>query len=200
MWSRETFVKVALDLPRSIKRGIVLLLDIVLCALAVWVTFYLRLGEWISYGNSSWNLDYALAVSALLSIPVFIVSGFYRAIFRYSGWAALKTIVKAFAIYGSIYALIFTFYGVSGIPRTIGLIQPILFLLFVGSSRALASQWLGKSYKKRLNLDPPSRALIYGAGSTGRQLADALVNNHEIRALGFIDDDQSLVGSTINGI
>jgi len=158
------------------------------------------LGEWISYGNSSWNLDYALAVSALLSIPVFIVSGFYRAIFRYSGWAALKTIVKAFAIYGLIYALIFTFYGVSGIPRTIGLIQPILFLLFVGSSRALASQWLGKSYKKRLNLDPPSRALIYGAGSTGRQLADALVNNHEIRALGFIDDDQSLVGSTINGL
>jgi FlaA1/EpsC-like NDP-sugar epimerase len=177
MWSREVFVKLMLALPRSIKRGIVLLLDIALSALAVWVAFYLRLGEWISYRNSSWSLEYSLAVAVLLAIPIFIVSGFYRAIFRYSGWAALKTIAKAFAIYGVIYALIFTIYGIPGVPRTIGLIQPILFLLFVGSSRALASRWLSKSYKKRLNLDPPSRALIYGAGSTGRQLADALVNN-----------------------
>jgi FlaA1/EpsC-like NDP-sugar epimerase len=200
MWSRQLFVKAALDLPRSIKRGIVLSLDLSLCALAVWVAFYLRLGEWISFDNPGWNLDYALIVGLLLSIPIFIISGFYRAIFRYSGWAVLKTIAKSSAIYGVIYALIFTFYGVSGVPRTIGFIQPILLLCFVGASRALASYWLGDSYKKRLSLDPPNRALIYGAGSTGRQLAAALVNNHEIRALGFIDDDQSLVGSTINGL
>lgn len=200
MRSRETFVKAVLDLPRSIKRGIALSIDLALCALAVWVAFYLRLGEWISFANPSWNLDYALIIGLLLSIPIFVISGFYRAIFRYSGWAALKTIVQSSTIYGSIYALIFTFYGVSGVPRTVGFIQPILLLFFVGASRALASQWLGQSYKKRLRLDPPSRALIYGAGSSGRQLAAALVNNHEIHALGFVDDDKALSGSTINGL
>jgi FlaA1/EpsC-like NDP-sugar epimerase len=200
MWSREAFVKVILDLPRSIKRGIVLLLDVFFCALAVWIAFYLRLDEWISYSNPSWRLDYALVVSILLSIPIFIVSGFYQAIYRYSGWAALKTIVQSSAIYGVIYALIFTFYGVLGVPRTVGLIQPILLLFFVGASRALASRWLGNSYKNRLNLDPPSRALIYGAGSAGRQLADALAKNHEIRTFGFIDDDKLLSGSTINSL
>lgn len=200
MWPRKSLSQLALDLPRSIKRGSVFLLDILLCALAVWVAFYLRLGDWISFSSSIWRLDYAFYIGAFLSIPIFIVSGFYRAIFRYSGWAALKTVVKSSAIYSLIYALIFTFYGVDGVPRTVGLIQPILLLLFVGGSRALASRWLGNSYKKRLHLDPPSRALIYGAGSAGRQLAAALINNHEIRALGFIDDDKLLSGSTINGL
>lgn len=200
MLAREALIKAALDLPRSVKRGIALLLDIVLCIFSVWVAFYLRLGEWFSFGNPSWHLDYALTIGLLLAIPIFIVSGFYRAIFRYSGWAALKTIVRSSVIYGAIYALIFTFYGVSGVPRTVGFIQPILLLFFVGVSRAFASQWLGNSYKKRLHLDPPNRAFIYGAGSTGRQLAAALLNNPEIRALGFVDDDKSLSGSTINGL
>lgn len=200
MLHKDTLARLALDLPRGIKRGIVLSLDIALCALAAWVAFYLRLGEWISFGNSSWHLDYTFAVGLFLSIPIFVVSGFYRAIFRYSGWTALKTIVKSSALYGVIYAAIFTFYGVPGVPRTVGLIQPILLLIFVGASRAIASKWLGGSYKKRLYLNSSSRALVYGAGATGRQLADALVNNHEIKVVGFIDDDRSLAGSTLNGL
>ena len=200
MWSKGIFVRLALDIPRGLKRGIVLLLDIVLCALAVWVAFYLRLGEWVSYGNTSWHLEYALAISILLSIPIFIFSGFYRAIFRYSGWVAFKTIINSSAIYGVIYALIFTFYGVSGVPRTIGFIQPILLLFFVGASRAFAAKFLGGSYKRRLHLHPHSKALIYGAGSAGRQLAAALAHNHEIRIIGFIDDDRLLSGNTINGL
>jgi FlaA1/EpsC-like NDP-sugar epimerase len=200
MEHKRAIATIVLDLPRSVKRGIVLTLDVGLCALAVWVGFYLRLGEWIAFADPSWHLDYALAVGILLSIPIFVASGFYRAIFRHSGWVTLKTIVKSSVIYGIIYALIFTFYGVSGVPRTVGFIQPILLLFFVGASRAFATNWLSSSYKKRLNVDAPSRALIYGAGSTGRQLAVALGNNHEIRAVGFIDDNKSLTGSTLNGL
>lgn len=197
---KSALVKMALDLPRSIKRCVVLALDISLCALAVWVGFYLRLGEWVSFANVNWRLDFAFLVAILLSIPIFIASGFYRAIFRYSGWAALKIIVRSVFLYGTLYCLIFTFYGVSGVPRTVGLIQPILLLFFVGGSRAVASKWLGGAYKKRLNLNSSCRAFIYGAGSTGRQLAAALVNNHEMRVVGFIDDDKSLSGSTLNGL
>lgn len=198
--AKVVFARAALDLPRSIKRGIVILLDASLCALTVWIAFYLRLGEWVSYGDSAWRLDYALLVALSVSIPIFIISGFYRTIFRYSGWVALKTIVKSSAVYAGIYALIFTLFGVPGVPRTVGFIQPILMLIFVGASRGIASRWLGDDYRKRAHLTSTSRALIYGAGFAGRQLAAALVDNHEIRAFGFIDDDKSLTGGTINGL
>ena len=53
-----------------------------------------------------------------------------------------------------IYALIFTAIGIQGVPRTIGLIQPILLLLLVGASRALARFWLGGLYQSHLNWRP----------------------------------------------
>jgi FlaA1/EpsC-like NDP-sugar epimerase len=45
---------------------------------------------------------------------------------------------------------------------------------------------------------PP--ALIYGAGSAGRQLAAALANSPEMRVVGFLDDDDRLHGNELNGI
>lgn len=200
MWHNSNLAKLALDLPRSVKRGIVLLLDILICALTIWISFYLRLGEWISFYDLTWGLDYAFFVAVALCLPIFIFSGFYRAIFRYSGWAALKTIFQFVGLYGFIYALVFTVYGVQGVPRTIGIIQPILLLLFIGASRVIASNWLGESYQKRLNTGFHRHALIYGAGYAGRQLAAAFINNHEIRVVGFIDDDKSFSGSILNGL
>jgi FlaA1/EpsC-like NDP-sugar epimerase len=36
--------------------------------------------------------------------------------------------------------------------------------------------------------------LIYGAGTTGRQLAAAMANSHEMQVAGFLDDDDRLHG------
>jgi hypothetical protein len=40
-----------------------------------------------------------------------------------------------------------TFWGVEGVSRTVGLIQPILLLMLVGASRAAARVWLGGLYR-----------------------------------------------------
>ncbi len=186
-----------LRLPRIAKRFIVLILDISFCILAVWLAYYLRLGQWVALSG-----DPALAVyvSLALALPIFIAFGLYRAIFRYSGWPALMTVAKACAAYGFIYAALITTFGFSGIPRTIGIIQPILLLLLVGASRAFASYWLGSSYRQQLKLGAVPRVLIYGAGSTGRQLAAALRNSHQMRVVGFLDDDAILWGQSLNGL
>ena len=42
-----------LGLPRPVKRSIVVLVDVVLMALAVWLAFYLRIGVFVSF----WALD-----------------------------------------------------------------------------------------------------------------------------------------------
>jgi FlaA1/EpsC-like NDP-sugar epimerase len=186
-----------LALPRLAKRFVVLLLDLSLCVLTVWLAYYLRLGEFVALSG---NALVAISVSIFLALPIFIASGLYRAIFRFSGWPALIAVARAVAIYGLLYASIFTAIGIQDVPRTIGIIQPILLLLFVGASRAFARVWLGDQYNTILKRSARPKVLIYGAGSNGRQLVAAMTNSHEMELIGFLDDDDRLQGHVLNGL
>jgi FlaA1/EpsC-like NDP-sugar epimerase len=86
------------------------------------------------------------------------------------------------------------------VPRSVGLIQPIVLFLLVGVSRAAARVWLGGLYNQQIRKAALPQALIYGAGSAGRQLASAMVNSPEILVVGFLDDDDRLHGHVLNGL
>ena len=190
-----------LALPRAVKRLIVLLVDASLCVIAVSLAFYLRVGEWVSLSNHpEFKTMTPVWVSLVLAVPVFVAFGLYRAIFRYSGWPALVTVGKAVGLYGLMFMAIFTLVGVPGVPRTVGLIQPLLVLFLVGASRALARYWLGGLYLSQLKMGTLPKVLIYGAGSAGRQLANALANSYEMRVVGYLDDDDRLHGHVLNGL
>jgi FlaA1/EpsC-like NDP-sugar epimerase len=137
--------------------------------------------------------------AAGIALPIFTFAGLYRAIFRFSGWPALLAVTRAVGIYGLLYFGIFTAVGVSGIPRTVGIIQPILLLLLVGASRAFARIWLGDEYRSILKRAHRPKVLIYGAGISGRQLVAAMSNSHEMQVAGFLDDDDRLHGHVLNG-
>ena len=184
-----------LALPRYAKRIIVLLVDIGLCVLTVWLAFYLRLGEFVSLSGTAF---WAVAISVAFALPIFMVSGLYRTIFRYAGYPAIFAVIRAIGVYGLLYASIITAVGITGIPRTVGLIQPLLLSLAIGGSRVLARYWLGGMYQSRLHLAALPQALVYGAGSAGRQLVSALDNSFEMRVIGFLDDDYRLQGNLLN--
>jgi FlaA1/EpsC-like NDP-sugar epimerase len=185
-----------LRLPRAAKRGVALVIDTLICLATVALAYWLRLGDWTPpTANQIWSYVVPVAVA----IPLFIRFGLYRAIFRYVGWSALFSVVKACAIFGLFYAVIFAVIGVYGVPRTVGIIQPILLFLFVGASRATARFWLGGGYSNLLRLSQRKRVLIYGAGSAGRQLAAGLANSEDMHVIGFVDDDRALHSSVLNG-
>lgn len=193
----SSLVMPILSLSRVSKRFVVFGIDACTCVLTVWFAYYLRMGEWVSLRGEPMT---AIYISLALALPIFVSCGLYRAIFRYSGWPALLTVAKAILIYGFFYAAIIITIGFTGVPRTLGLIQPILLLLSVGLTRALASYWLGNSYRHQLKLGAVPRVLIYGAGSAGRQLAAALRNSYQMRVVGFLDDAKDLQGQVLNGI
>lgn len=196
---KQSLFKIALPLlalPRATKRFVVFSVDLMLCVLTVWLAFYLRLGEFFVISGSTLLV---LGVSICFALPVFIGSGLYRPIFRYSGWPALLAVGSAVGTYGLLFGLIFTVIGVAGVPRTVGIIQPLLLLLFVGSSRALAQAWLGDLDLSILKHVYRPKVLIYGAGAAGRQLAAAITSSREMQVAGFIDDDDRLHGQVLNG-
>lgn len=191
------FSQPVLSLPRPAKRIIALCVDTSFCVLAVWLAYYLRLGELRPLTASAMA---PVLASVALAIPIFIVSGLYRAIFRYSGMPALISVARATGIYGLIFAALFTAIGMEGVPRTIGLIQPMLMFIFVGISRVFVKIWLGGQYQSRLKLATLPQVLIYGAGSAGRQLANAMSASQEMRVVGYLDDDDRLHGHVLNGL
>ena len=195
----------ALALSRPAKRALVMVADAALCVLSVWLAFYLRLGEFYPLAGQPLSLVFspvliAALVSVLLAIPIFVTSGLYRAIFRYSGLPAMMAMARAMLLYGVMFAAMFTFYGVQGVPRTVGLIQPLLLLVLVGASRAAARVWLGGLYQNQIKKSTLPQVLIYGAGSAGRQLASAMTNSNEMRVVGFLDNDDRLHGHVLNGL
>lgn len=195
--SMDQIVVPLLALPRSVKRTIALVVDASICILTVWLAFFLRLGEFVPLeGNALWAAIAAVA----LSLPIFVVTGLYRAIFRYSGWPALQAVARAVGIYGILYAALFTIVSLPNVPRTVGIIQPMLLLFFVGGSRALARFWLGGQYQSILKQAKRPRVLIYGASHVGQELSVALTNSPEMRVVGFLDDDQILHRRLLNGL
>ncbi len=184
-----------LALPRPTKLVVVIALDLVLTLASVWVAFYLRIDQ---AGLPQAQQKYVYLLAPLLVIPVFIRFGLYRAIFRYTGMAALATTAKAVGVYTLLFYVALLFFKWDGVPRAVGLIQPLLLLLGVGVSRALARFWLaGGSSKVRHAV---GRLLIYGAGEAGVEMASALAVSRQFVLLGFIDNDKTKAGRSINGV
>ena len=99
--------KSILALPRTVKRLIVMLLDICIAALTVWLAFYLRIGEFlplISRTGEFYPLP-ALVASILLSVPIFTIFGLCRPIFRYSSSPVLFAVTRAVVLYGLVFLL-----------------------------------------------------------------------------------------------
>ncbi len=181
--------------PRAAKRLVVVALDIILALVATWIAFTLRLDTLNWPSGAQW---WVYALAPVLSVPIFIRLGLYRAIFRYTGQAALVTTAKAVAIYAGLLLAILLSQRWEGVPRTLGVLQPLVFFLLVGASRAFARFWLAGVGSARHKAG--GRMLIYGAGTAGVQTASAMGFADQFVLLGFIDDDPGKVGRSVNGV
>tara|TARA_B100000575_G_C23125234_1_gene651844 strand:- start:525 stop:2465 length:1941 start_codon:yes stop_codon:yes gene_type:complete len=192
-------IKNLISLPRYAKKLATIIFDLGLCALCTWLAFYLRLEKFISINEL--NLI-AVLLSIFLAVPIFWILGLYREIFRYTGLSIFFSISIAILIYALIYFSVIGIYVIEGIPRSIGIIQPLLLFFSITGSRLLVKYLLITNYYPNINSKLKKKVLIYGAGNAGRQLLTSLENNSEFEVVGFIDDDvrlhnQVMLGQTI---
>jgi FlaA1/EpsC-like NDP-sugar epimerase len=185
-----------INLPRSTKRIIAILIDIGLCIFCTWLAFFLRLEEFVKINNVT---TLAVQISILLAIPIFWLIGLYKTIYRFQGSSIIFTVFIATFVYSLLYFAVIGIYGIQGIPRSIGIIQPILLFLSISLSRISIKFFFLSNFKKSKN---KTNVLIYGAGSAGRQLLTSLESNLEMKVVGFLDDDtqfhrQKILGQTV---
>ena len=185
-----------INLPRYAKRIIAVIIDIGLCIICTWLAFYLRLEEFVKINNTT---TLAVYISILLAIPIFWLIGLYKTIFRFQGSSIIFTVFIGTFAYSLFYFAVIGIYGIKGIPRSIGIIQPILLFLAISLARISIKYLFLSNFKKSKN---KSKVLIYGAGSAGRQLLISLENNLEMKVVGFLDDDsqfhrQIILGQTV---
>ncbi|OQW88139.1 MAG: polysaccharide biosynthesis protein [Rhodoferax ferrireducens] len=180
---------------RSVKQLVVVAVDVVLALFSTWLAFTLRL-EQLNWPTGAQWWVYGLA--PFLSIPIFVKFGLYRAIFRYTGQAALQATGKAVAIYAMLLSGVLLWSHWPGVPRSLGVLQPLIFLFLVGGSRAWARFWLADA--GHTSVMQSGRLLIYGAGTAGAQTAAALRLSSQYGLIGFVDDDVAKIGRSVNGI
>lgn len=180
---------------RLAKMVVVLALDMGLAVVATWVAYSLRLDVLHWPEGAQW---WVYGITPLLFVPIFVRFGLYRAIFRYTGQAALLATAKAVCVYGVMLLAILLWRQWPGVPRSLGMLQPLVFLMLVGGSRAFARFWLASLGGEG---DPVAkRFLIFGAGTAGAQTAAALAMAGPFTLVGFVDDDPTKAGRSINGV
>ena len=180
-----------LALPRSVKRLVSVAVDICFLISSIVAAYLLT-----QHGAQNFVPQIALAFTITLPITLFIFTklGLYRAVIRYIGQHALGAVLSGIVSSAVILALLFAFFGVTDKGNLI-FVYAMLALVTSGGMRLLARMFLvqrNNGYKQRV--------LIYGAGSSGRQLAHALLNGEQYHPVMFIDDDTTLQRSTILGI
>jgi FlaA1/EpsC-like NDP-sugar epimerase len=186
-----------LALPRSAKKLLAVMADSALCILTVWLAICFRFESWVSLSGYQWL---AVVLSIALAIPLLTAFGFYHTVIRFVGRQTIAAALRAIGIYAIIYSAIFTAFGFPLVPRTIGVLQPLLLLIGLALVRLLASQLLSKQATSALSNEQLPGVLIYGAGHSGQQLAASLEASGKTRIVGFVDDNLGIQKASISGI
>lgn len=185
-------LKQLLQLPRPLKRLVSLTADAGALLIALAIAYCLECYFNMPSQPLKWLGVYvALVVGAL---AVFTKLGLYRAVVRYVSIRALSMVLIGVAVTTLwLYALVQLF-GVK-LPLNAVINFGLVALLLIGGSRLAMREMYHRMISRQ-----KTRVMIYGAGSAGRQLAQALMNGEQFHPVVFVDDDSTLQRSTLMGI
>ena len=183
----------------SYKRRIFeVLLDVVLIILAYWSAYAINFPP----TSPAWKLFIrTLPVLVFIRMSVFLVTGVYRGLWRYTSMSDLIVFGKAVVLssVASLIVLLFAF-RFEGYSRKVFVIDAVLMFLFLTGSRMAFRVF--RHLIPAVSKQNGRRVLIYGAGDAGELLLRELRNNRDLQLspIGFLDDDPAKSGKVIHGL
>jgi FlaA1/EpsC-like NDP-sugar epimerase len=185
------------SLPRRSKQALMVAIDVILSIVSLWLAFSLRFEQF--FVPWSWNQGLIFLLAPLLSVPIFIRMGLYRAVFRYSGFGATAAVARAMVTYSVAFGVIVVASSLYHVPRSISIIQPLIYAWAVLGARSFGGRLLS-GVSGRKGQRERERLVIYGAGVSGIQTMNALQASLNYQVVGFIDDDPDKIGREIVGL
>ena len=181
----------------------ILLFDIVISLFATYLAYSIRLE---SYHIPSFDTISTYFICLILFIPIYSYFGIYENIIKYTNLYTIRRIVIATIVYSFLLLVLFSAYKIlrvnsnhiffyNSIPRSIAIIQPIIFCFFTCLSRLIFS-----SRSLKYTKDEVPNLMIYGAGIAGFQLHELIQKNNMYRVVAFIDDNINKQKKLISGI
>ncbi len=188
------------------RRFLLLFFDGVIIVIAFYGAIALRLNNPVDIGVFL-TKQRALLVPAIISgLAVLWGSGWYRGLTRYTGSYSLYGLIpRSFLMVILLLFISTKFYSISP-PRSYWVLYWLLFTGGAITMRIIMRDLLvhqiesrNARHAKSQEGDMPSTnpTLIYGAGSSGLTLLMALRNDSRFRIIGYLDDDPSLHGRTL---
>ncbi|HUP59841.1 MAG TPA: hypothetical protein VNA69_05430 [Thermoanaerobaculia bacterium] len=176
-------------------------LDVVLIVLAHYLAYLVMFGP-ASAASGDWQLFLqTLPAIVFIKLAVFLVTGVYRGLWRYTSLSDVVVYARAVIIGSVVSVLVMLFaFRFAGFSRAVFAADGMLLLMFVCGSR------FAFRIMRRLIPSPHAqtgrRVLIFGAGDGGELLYRELHNNHELGyvPVAFIDDDPRKAGMLLHGL
>ncbi|MFM7441583.1 MAG: polysaccharide biosynthesis protein, partial [Snowella sp.] len=185
------------------RRLFLLLFDGLIIVAAFYGAIALRLNNPIE-ASVELSKQKALLLPAVLSgLGILWLSGWYRGLTRYTGSYSLYGLIpRSFLM---VIFLLFISHRVYGInpPRSYWVLYWLLFTGGAIAMRIVLRDLLIQQIERRNAYNFADKdqitnpTLIYGAGSSGLTLLMALRNDPQFRIIGYLDDDPSLHGRTL---
>lgn len=187
-----TPIEILLNANRRNKRLITLIYDILAIVVSLLAAHALRLDTLTFKFGAPEAL--AMVSTTVVTIYCLVKLGMYRAVLRYMmlpaiGYIFLSVIISALTL------AISGFFFQALIPRSVPFIYAGLATLTLGGPRIFIRTIYYHYYKRQ-----KPNVLIYGAGSTGRDLAYALTQGGEYHPVAILDDDPTKIGQILFGI
>lgn len=180
-----------IGLTRFKKRVVQVLADIILMVACFWLAMILRLE------STGFSANPQVWVAFLPVVPVTVLTfrqlGLYRSVIRYITGQVFRLITLGVLV-SAITLFVSSQLFAAPVPRSVPGIYAVILVLAAGGLRFL--------FRTILRLPMVSKrtpVAIYGAGASGRQLLNALLQGREYTPLFFIDDDPSLYNTLVSG-
>jgi len=185
-------LKLLMQLPRNVKRGIGLVVDVVSISIAMVTAYLLNFDAVMPLRWSQWVILGGIVLA--ITLLAFIRFGLYRAVVRYVGFKILSLVFLTVIFSGAVLMIGALLMGIA-LPVSTVVNYVLITLLLTGGSRLVVRE----GYQRAMSREK-ERVIIYGAGSAGRQLAQALINGSEFHPVLFVDDDKKLQGTSVLGM